>query len=145
MRGSWVFILSSFKINYKSFCAEIVAVKYFFFSLYASSLHISVVVDCLSSVMVTFLLQAVRFQWLFFDLQVVKDRLLDLLSREEEEESHAEDVVRTSCPLISWELSPSIKNGFQIKCKIVYNAWMTRRETKMFRSERWWVQKTFIF
>lgn len=30
---------------------------------------------------------------LLSDLQVVKDRLLDLLSREEEDESHAEEVV----------------------------------------------------
>lgn len=29
-------------------------------------------------------------------LQVIKDRLLDLLSREDEEESHGEDVVRAN-------------------------------------------------
>lgn len=36
---------------------------------------------------------ATELSVLLSDLQVVKDRLLDLLSREEEDESHAEEVV----------------------------------------------------
>lgn len=39
---------------------------------------------------------AFQLPLLFAALQVVKERLLDLLSREEEEESHGEDVVRAT-------------------------------------------------